>query len=42
MGPGTGDLVMCHLDEGSDSLLYTLRVSVEFFWSLSLRGIALN
>ena len=42
VGPGTGDIVMCHLDEGSDSLLYTLRVSAGFSWSLSLRGIALN
>lgn len=33
---------MCHLDEESDSLLYALRVSTGFSWSLSLRGIALN
>ena len=45
MVPGkseTEDLVVCHLDEGSDFLLYSLKVSTGFSWTLSLRGIALN
>ena len=42
MAPETEDLVVCHLDEGFDSLLYALKVLTTFSWSLSLRGIALN
>ena len=38
----TDDLVVCHLDEGSDTLLYALRVSTGFSWTVSLRGIPLN
>ena len=42
MAPETDGLVVCHLDEGSDSLLYALKVLTAFSWSLSLRGIARN
>ena len=35
-------MVVCCLDEGSNSVLYALRVQQGFCWAVSLRGICLN
>ena len=36
------DIVVYYLDEGLQSCLYVLRISLGFSWTLSLRGVTLN
>ena len=36
------DVAICCLDEGSGSLLYSLRIASGCSWTVSLRGVALN
>ena len=45
MAPGgseSEDVVICCLDEGSDALLYSLRISHGFSWALLLRGVPIS